>query len=292
MQARVLGDHLRWMDVELALASEKSRKNNSIADGFKAVDHKVGEYPEIDWGPSVAALYEKRKVTALGGNAVTVEDVKRAAVHFLNVTGKPNVRVIENGKGTEFASYTALVKHPRTGVGLSMDFTRNEGKMIRYTNPRPIGKPVVGLDQAVRKGALFLKTKDYPIMKPVSVDKYDGAVNLTYVTMQNGVLIYPENLTVKVALDNGEVVGLQAVDFVYEHHKRNIPKPEISRASAQKLLNPGFASQNYRLALIDNDLKEEVLCHEFTGRINGGVYRIYINAVNGTEEKIERMDKK
>ena len=32
-----------------------------------------------------------------------------------------------------------------------------------------------------------------------------------------------------------------------------------------------------------------MLCYQFTGRVNGSVYRIYINADNGTEEKVEEM---
>jgi spore germination protein len=31
-----------------------------------------------------------------------------------------------------------------------------------------------------------------------------------------------------------------------------------------------------------------VLCYEFVGRINGGMYRMYINAETGVEEFIEQ----
>ena len=64
-------------------------------------------------------------------------------------------------------------------------------------------------------------------------------------------LIYPEKITVRSAMDNGEVIGFQASDFVYEHQvKRDIPQPKLSLAEAEKVLNPEFKVLYHRKALI------------------------------------------
>lgn len=67
VQNKVIGNRLRWMDVETALATENKAEDNTIIDGFKTVDKRVGAYPELDWGPSVASIYDKRSVKMLGG---------------------------------------------------------------------------------------------------------------------------------------------------------------------------------------------------------------------------------
>lgn len=126
-------------------------------------------------------------------------------------------------------------------------------------------------------------------MEAISYDDADNSLNITYASVHGGVVVYPEKLTVKVALDNGQVVGLQAADFVYERHDRKLPKPRISEKEARKLLNPSFRTTGMRLSLIENELREEVLCYEFRGSINGGDYRIFVNADTGIEEKIERI---
>ena len=59
-------------------------------------------------------------------------------------------------------------------------------------------------------------------------------------------------------------------------------------AEARAALNPDFKTKSERMALIKNDEGNEVLCYEFIGRINGGVYRIYVNADSGLEESIEQ----
>ena len=43
------------------------------------------------------------------------------------------------------------------------------------------------------------------------------------------------------------------------------------------------------MAIIKNELDEEVLCHEFIGTMNNNIYRVYTNSDNGMEEKIETI---
>jgi len=287
VQQKVLADNLRWMDVELALASEDSPRDNAIIDGFKTVDNKIAKYAELDWGRPVAAMYRKRTVDILSGKPVSADDVRKKAAKLLGLDDPSAVQVTENARGTEYAVYSATVN---TGDGvIQMDFTTRGGELIWYMNPREIGNQrAVSLDDAERAAREFLKERGYPEMKAIAVDPYDNAVNLTYAPVQDGAVIYPEKLTVKVALDRGEVIGLQAADYVYEHKERKLPKPAIDEAAARTKLNPEFRVERSQLAVIKNDLDEEVLCHEFAGRINGGRYKIYINAENGVEEKIER----
>jgi spore germination protein len=45
----------------------------------------------------------------------------------------------------------------------------------------------------------------------------------------------------------------------------------------------------FREAVILNNLKKEVLCYEFLGVIDSDTYRIFINAENGQEEKVEKL---
>ncbi|CAM4502402.1 spore germination protein [Paenibacillus endophyticus] len=287
MQKEVLANNLRWMDVEIALASEKEKNDNTIVDGFKTVDKKVSEYPEINWGPSVSSMYQKRTIKMLGGNLVTAEQVKKLAAKFTN---KPNadIRIVENAKGTEYASYSATVNESKDQK-LQMDFTQKGGQLIWFMNSRDIGEKKIDLEKARASADSFLDKHGFSNMKAVSYDAHSNMGAFTYVSVQSGVLIYPDKLTVKVALDNGQTVGLQANDYVYEHHKRKLPSPIISKAEARKALNPEMKVQSELLALIDNDLGEEVLCYEYSGRINGSLYRIYINSETGLEESIEEM---
>ncbi|KAF4319694.1 hypothetical protein G195_006974 [Phytophthora kernoviae 00238/432] len=136
----------------------------------------------------------------------------------------------------------------------------------------------------------FLSNKGYKDMKAVNYDEFGNLGNLTYVRKQGDTLIYPEKMSVRVGLDNGDVTGFQASDFVYEHQKkREIPKATLTVEQARKKLNPEFEESYVRKSLIKNDYSKEVLCYEFGGRINGTKYKIYINADTGMEEAVEEI---
>ncbi|MBW7455930.1 germination protein YpeB [Paenibacillus sepulcri] len=289
VQGKVLANSLRWMDVEVALASEKSTNDNTIIDGFKTVDKTVSEYPEINWGPSVSSMYQKRSIKMLGGDMKSAEDIRKLAADFMNMPDMSNIHVVENGKGTEYESYSATIEQPNMDNPIQMDFTKKGGQLIWFENPRTIGKQTLQAEEAKTKATEFLKDHGYKGMKTVNYDRYDTIAVLTLVGTQDGVLIFPEKVTVKVALDNGDVVGLQASDYVYEHHKRTIPKPKLTLAAARKALNPDFQTKSEQLALIASEQGEEVLCYEFVGKINNAMYRMYINADTGVEEAIEEM---
>lgn len=287
VQNSVIANNLRWMDVDTALSKQNTQADNAIIDGFKSVNKKVEQYPELDWGPSVSSMYQQRSVKMLSGVPVTEEDITRKALKFADASNNASCQVTENGKGTDWESYTAKVQSP-DGKPISMDFTRKGGLLTSYTDERQVGAKKVSVEDAMNQASQFLENKGYRNMMAVSADPYDNLVNFTFVREQDGVLIYPEKMTVRSALDNGEVVGFQASDFVYEHKdNREIPEAKISLAEARKTLNSDFKELYNRKAIIKNDRDEDILCYEIGGKINGSQYRLFINADTGLEETVE-----
>ncbi|WP_223066610.1 germination protein YpeB [Paenibacillus caui] len=292
VQNKVISNRLRWMDVETALATEKAAADNTIIDGFKTVDKKVSEYPELDFGPSVSNAYNKRSVKKLDAKPVTQNEIKAKAAQFLGSANASNLKVTENGAGTEWASYTASTaeKGKNAHPAISMDFTRKGGELISFTNSREVGPRSISESVARQNADEFLNSKGYGRMTPVTYDEYDNVGSFTYVTNDNGVLVYPEKLTVRVALDNGEVTGLQCSDYVYEHSKKEkLSKPKLSVEQVRKHLNSDFKESYQREAVIENDDFERVAAYEFGGRINGTSYRIFLNGDTGEEEKVEEF---
>ncbi|TNJ67421.1 germination protein YpeB [Paenibacillus hemerocallicola] len=288
VQTKVIASSLRWMDVESALASEQKMLDNTIIDGFQTVDKKVSEYEELNWGPSMSAMFEKRTYTALSGNETTEEEIRQKAEQLMNGRPLTDVRVVENGNGTEYNSYSLSAKN-ETGSEVAMDFTKRGGQLIWFMDSRAIGETNVNPDQARQSAQSYLDAHDYQGLTPVSYDAFQNVANLTFAAKQDDVVVYPDKLTVKVALDNAEVVGLQAADYIFEHKKRELKKPTLSLEQAKKSLNSNFQSSGDSLALIKNDIDQEVLCYQFTGRVNGSLYRIYINGDTGEEVKVEQL---
>ncbi len=287
LQTEVLDSQLRWTEVEMALAEGGDGLDNSVVDGFKTIDQKVSEYSEVQWGPSTVNLFESRSLSKLGGKEVSAQEVKEKAVTFLGLKDSANIKVVENGKGTEYASYSVIVNEQEDDQAIKMDFTKAGGELIWFMKPKDVTAKHLTLDQAVDKAQAFLDKHQYKDMQAVSYDEYQNVANITYARVQDKVIIYPEKVAVKVSLDNGEIIGLMASDYVYEHHDRKLEQPKMSVEEAKQSLNPNFQIEDQNMALIQNDLKKQVLCYEYLGTINDQRYRLYINADTGIEEKLE-----
>ncbi|TCZ81237.1 germination protein YpeB [Paenibacillus albiflavus] len=288
MQAKVLSTKLQWADVETAMSSNKGPQDNMIVDGFQAMDKQVSGYKDVEWDPLIANMNRRHDGDSLKDKEVSADEVKHKAANFWGIDPSA-VQIAENGKGTKFHSYSANINNGSGGTS-QMDFTSKGGHPFHYMNNRNVGEPTCDLNQAVDKAGHFLNSHNYPNMTPISYDQAGKSADITFATKQNDVTIYPEKIMVKVALDNGEIVGLQASDYVYNHKQRDLKKPTMDIAQAQKSLSNKLNIVSKGEAVILNELKEEVQCYEFLGKMDKANYRIFINADTGAEEGIERLE--
>jgi spore germination protein len=290
VQHLVLKNNLRWMDVELALASGKETTDNTIIDGFKSVEKTVTGYDETDFGPTKANMQVKdenfKKIT---GKKISRSEAVNVAKKYINFDGNANVKVTENGKGSDYGFYSISIKNKKVGQEASMDITKKGGYPIWFINHRNVINQSVSLNDAGNRAAAFLKENGFENLEIFESMQYDNIAVLNFVTNQNKIRIYSESIKVKVALDNGDIIGVSAKEYLKTHHARKISTPSISLEQARTKVNPNFKVLEDRQAIIVNDLNEEVLCYEFLGTIGNDTYRIFINATNGIEEEVEKL---
>lgn len=294
VQTNVIDKQLRWMDVETALASDDKKSDNTIIDGFHTIEKKVQEYPDLDWGVGIQSLDKKKqqRIKGIDGKPVSTEEAKRAALDFLGIKADAaQVEVNENGKGQEYTAYSVRVTGKDKKSAINMDVTKRNGKVVWMMNERPVGDEKLTMKQAEDHGRKFLAKHGFDNMVVSEIDSYERSALFTFVPMQDDVRIYPDSVIVEVALDNGEVTAFNSTEYLFNHKKRLLSKPKITKEEARKKVNPSVKVTSQRLALIEgkND-GQEVLTWELSGSFEGNAYLIYINAANGDEEEVVKMD--
>lgn len=293
VQTAILERQLRWMDVELALASEDKQMDNTIIDGLRTVDDRVRQYGELDFGVEAAyeGEFDKHELDKRWGQPITAEEAKKRALAFLGVRPDANlkVRVVENKSGVEYRSYSVAIRRPgdKADQDVNVDVTYRGGHVLWMLDNRPVGKPRLTLDQGLDKAAAFLKQRGLSNMEAMEVSQYDGVGVYKFVATQNGVRLYPDAVAVQVALDSGRIVGYSAESYLRHHRPRTLPAPGLTEAQARRHLNGHVRVEDAGLALIKNDTGREVLCYEFLVRNGQDRYRIFLNTQTGEEEKIE-----
>ena len=114
----------------------------------------------------------------------------------------------------------------------------------------------------------------------------ENIITINYLYKQENVLIYPDLVKLKIALDNGEILGVETTGYLNSHTKREFLKPVISKEEAREKINPKLNVYQENLAIIPTEWKTEILCYEFKGKVDETEFLVYINAQNGREENI------
>ena len=114
----------------------------------------------------------------------------------------------------------------------------------------------------------------------------EGITTINYAYKQDNVIVYPDLIKIKVALDNGEILGIETTGYLNNHTERDISNIQITSEQAKENLNPKLELTNEGMAIIPTEWQTEILCYEFKGKVNDKEFLVYINAENGREEDI------
>lgn len=289
VQHLVLENNLRWMDVEMALATDK-QLDNTIIDGLKTVEDKVEGYQETSFGVTNVNMEKKdENFKNLKGKTITKKEAQEIAKEFADFKNPVEIKITENGKGSNYGFYSVSLKEKGTNVEASMDITKKGGYPIWSIVSREVKKDKISLNEASNQAVKFLKEHKFKNLALFESMQYENIGVFNFVTEIDGVKIYPDSVKIKVALDNGNIIGFAAEDYLMANKEREIKDPVISKQDARKKINKQVKIMDDGLAIILNDLNEEVLCYEFIGTLGEDTYRIYINANNGVEEKVEKL---
>ena len=65
--------------------------------------------------------------------------------------------------------------------------------------------------------------------------------------MQNNIIMYPDLIKVKIALDDGEILGIETKGYLNNHLEREISKDIISKEDAKKKLNKNLRFNDIKI---------------------------------------------
>ena len=261
-----------------------------LSQKFKDIQKQESQYPALIYdGPfsdNIQNIKPKIEAEKEISNKEAIEKVK-------NIIGKERVKNITESKykgSTKISSFNYSITINGRGKdegGISCEVSKNGGKIVYLLDNRMPKNPTIDLSKAVESGNKFLKDNGFSNMISTYTLTYANNVVISYVYQHNGVVIYPDQIKVKVALDNGEITGVEAEKHLISHmENRNLQVPKISQENAKKCIGKNLSIKNIRLAIIPKSNNTEVLCYEFFGDYKNDNFFVYINSQNGSEERI------
>ena len=137
-------------------------------------------------------------------------------------------------------------------------------------------------------GSQWLQQQGYDSMQESYYEINGNRITINYAYAQNGsILCYPDLIKLTVALDNGEVLEVEASGYLVSHQRRLELTPALTAEQAAQSLSQLLTVENSRLTVIPTSGQNEVFCWEFscTSPKEEQVL-VYVNAQTGAEEQI------
>lgn len=259
--------------------------DNISKESFSNLEENFHEYSGLIYDGAFSEHITTNEPKGLTGEDISEEQAKQKAEEFV---GRDNIKGISNlgySENATIQSYDFSVTNNNDET-TNITISKKGGHVINMNTNRNVSTEVITQEEANEKGKQYLENKGFPNMKETYYLKQEGIVTINYAYTQDNVVVYPDLIKVKVALDNGEILGIETTGYLNNHEERKIQNIKITQEEAKKTLNKELEIISEGMAIIPTEWKTEILCYEFKGKVDDREFLVYINAENGREEDI------
>ena len=263
------------------LKAMRGKKDNLMLVSFGEMENNVVETPkEIHDGPFAENIKKVSAKNLAGLEEITCAQAEKLAAKYFESYNVSDVKCTGEVTAESLTCYNVTMQ-TKDGE-MSAQLSKQGGKVVEFNSYKDCNDKNFSVERCVDIAQDFLKALGFKNMKAVWTSENGTTCNLNFAYEQNGVVIYPDMVKVKVCEERGIVTGMEGLAYVLNHTQRELGSAKISKSDAKAVLNGGFEAEGSRLCLIPG----EVLCYEFYGTYGGNDYYIYVDAATGNEVEV------
>lgn len=280
------GGKITWGELTREASPVFAKQVSNISqDSFSSLEENFHEYTGLIYDGAFSEHLTNPERRGLVGEEINEEIAKNKIIEFI---GNDKIKEIKNNGVTENAniqSFDYLIT-TKNNENIWMSISKKGGYIIFMNHNRDVKNENLNEEEIDLIANKFLNEKGYKNMKKTYFVKNNGILTINYAYEQNDVIVYPDLIKIKIALDNGEILGLETSGYLNSHTERTLSKIKISKEDAKQKLNQNLEIESERLAIIPTEYQTEIMCWEFKGKIKDREFLVYINVENGKEEDI------
>ena len=141
----------------------------------------------------------------------------------------------------------------------SIAVSQKGGHIVYMNYYREVKEEKINPDQALEIGKKFLEEKGYPNMKETYYMMQSGNIVINYAYMQDDVTVYSDLIKLKIALDDGEIIGMEAAGYLNCHTERKTTKDIITKEEARQKINSRLEINSENLSIIQTEYNTQKL---------------------------------
>ena len=285
LSADINGGRISWGELtDKGTVAFAQQVSNISQDSFSNLEQTFHEYSGLIYDGAFSEHITRKEKVGLTGDNINEETAKNIALEFI---GNNNIKEINSyGKSEgDITVYNFGTTFNDESVA-TISISEKGGHIVYMDRNREVEAEIISQEEADKKAKEYLEQKGFKNMKETYYLKQSGIVTINYAATQDDVIMYPDLIKVKVALDNGEILGIETTGYLNSHTERKLEEPKVTKEQAKESLNKNLNIESEALAVIPTEWKTEVLCWEFEGNVEGLDFIVYVNAETGREEDI------
>ena len=259
--------------------------DNISQESFSNLEENFHEYSGLIYDGAYSEHMTSSEKRGLTGDDIDENKAKEIAEEFIGKDKLKEISSIGLSENATIPAYTFSAKS-NNDENINISISQKGGHVIYMNTNREVKSEIISQEDATKKGKEFLESKGFKNMQETYYITQEGITTINYAYMQDDVIVYSDLIKVKIALDNGDILGVETTGYLNNHTDRDINNIKISIEEAKKTLNPKIEIESERKAIIPTEWQSEILCYEFKGKIEDKEFLVYINVENGREEDI------
>lgn len=274
--------YLSFEELEETLlnADRASESTVSFPSAVSDAEESLTDMPSLIYdGPFSDNILTKESELLKNEKEISRAAAKKRASDYLRA--EENVIAFEGETNGKLASFTFLKGNSIAAV------TQRGGYLASIITEYASGEEKLTNSDCVEKASAFLYDCGYKGMVSTYFSSFDGVCTVNFAYLQDGYICYPDLIKVGVSLTDGEIVSMDASDFLMNHVQREIPVPAVSCDEARASVADGLTVKKCYTAVIPaasgkEKFTYELLCEDADGRN----VLVYVDTQTGEEDDI------
>ena len=278
---------IKWGDLSNTGNRLFAREDENLSQtSFSNIEEDLHQYAGLIYDGAYSENLQNPDIVGLTGEDISKEEAETKAKEFLGKDTIKEINFVEESQNSNIICYNFNVKTKNENENVSIGVSKKGGHIVWINSDRNVTEESIKPEDAVNIGKDFLQNREYKDMKETYYMKENNVLTVNYAYNQDNVVIYPDLIKLKIALDNGEILGLESTGYLNSHKQRELTGAKVTEEQARKLINPKLEISSSNMAMIPTEWNTEILCWEVKGKTEENDFLVYINAETGDEEDI------
>ena len=211
------GGNINWSDLnnqDIPFAQEVS---NMSLDSFSNIEQNFEKYEGLIYDGAFSEHITTAEQVGLTGDDIDEETAKNKIYTFFDANKIEEIisnGFIENGNIKSY-DFTIRIKNEDNVANISI--SQKGGHLVFLNYNRDVNVENISHEEAVQKGKDYLNNVGFENMQETYYLSQEGILTINYAYKQEDVVMYPDLVKVKVALDNGEILGIETTGYLNSH---------------------------------------------------------------------------